>query len=83
MKKSTPHLLAPLMGIGCATFGHDYIVTQKVTNHINEYQCSHCGKEVTDNVTGHLAELNFKTKRINESLALFFQKKTKRITSTL
>ena len=83
MKNSTTNLFSPLMGVGCAAFGHDYIVTKKVTNHINEYQCSHCKREVTDNATGHLAELNFKTRRINQSLALLFQKKRQRITPTL
>ena len=82
MKTTTTNLLSPLVGLGCAAFGHDYIVTQKVTNHINEYQCSHCGKEVTDNVTGHLADLNFKTKKINQSLAMLFQKKRQRMTPT-
>jgi len=83
MKITTTHLLSPLMGIGCATFGHDYIVTKKVTDHINEYQCSHCEREVTDNASGHLAELNLKNRKINESLSRFFQKKKKRLTPTI
>ena len=65
-------------GIVCSTFGHDYLITRKVTDHIKEYRCSHCGKEVTTNFSGNLEELTSKTKQVNTSLALFFEKKMKR-----
>lgn len=67
-----------LFGIICHTFGHSYLVSRKVTNHINEYKCSHCGKEVTDTFTGTIEPLTHKTKMQNSSLAAFFQKKSKR-----
>ena len=58
--------------------GHDYMVTNKITNHINEYECANCGKEVCDNTKGYLEELTLKQREINETLSGFFQKRNKR-----
>jgi hypothetical protein len=30
----------------CQIFGHHYSVSKKVTQHIKEYKCIHCDKEV-------------------------------------
>ena len=68
-----------LLSIVCATFGHDYVVTRKITNHINEYSCCHCGKEVTDNMKGTLEVLTFKIRETNNVLASFYAKKTQKI----
>jgi len=78
MRKNSSTPLFSFSGIVCSTFGHDYLITRKVTDHIKEYRCSHCGKEVTDNFSGSLEVLTTKNKRINTSLALFFEKKMKR-----
>lgn len=67
-----------LSGIVCSTFGHNYVVTRKVTNHINEYRCKQCGKEMTDNFSGSLELLTHKIKEVNSSLASFYKKKSKR-----
>ncbi|MAO08911.1 MAG: hypothetical protein CL596_09390 [Alteromonas sp.] len=67
-----------LSGIVCSTFGHNYVITRKVTNHINEYRCRHCGKEMTDNFSGSLELLTHKIKEVNSSLASFHNKKHKR-----
>ncbi|GHC45683.1 hypothetical protein GCM10008083_05680 [Ulvibacter litoralis] len=64
----------------CTTFGHKYKVTRKVTNHINEYKCSHCGKEVTDNMSGKLEVLTYKIKKVNSTLSVYFQKRSSRVT---
>ncbi|MCB0457848.1 MAG: hypothetical protein KDC91_08900 [Flavobacteriaceae bacterium] len=69
-------------GIVCSTFGHNYLITRKVTEHIKEYRCSHCGKEVTNTFSGNLEALTSKNKQINTSLALFFEKKMKRYYAT-
>ena len=61
---SSPKSKRSLSSLVCATFGHDYIVTRKVTNHINEYRCSHCGREVAENDTGHLEVLTQKLKQL-------------------
>lgn len=65
-----------LSNLICVTIGHHYSVTSKITNHINEYKCSNCGREVTENILGNIEVLTQKQKKINQSVALFFQKKT-------
>lgn len=75
MEKATPHIRLPFMSVICSTIGHDYIVTRKITNHINEYKCASCGKEVSDSYSGKFEELTYKRKEINECLSAFFQKK--------
>lgn len=81
MRRHSPKSSFSLSGIVCSTLGHDYIVTRKVTNHINEYKCTQCGREVTNNYSGYLELLTKKNKRINTSLASFFQKKMRRLSS--
>ncbi|RDK88217.1 hypothetical protein [Marinirhabdus gelatinilytica] len=68
-----------LLSIVCATFGHDYIVSRKITNHINEYTCAHCGKEVTDNMQGTVEILTARIRKANSALASFYIKKTQKI----
>ncbi len=80
MNQPSAHRSYSLSGFVCSAFGHDYIITRKVTNHINEYCCTHCGKEVTEDYNGKLEVLTVKNKEINSSLASFFQKKMKRRT---
>jgi len=75
MKRLSPKSSFSFRRILCFLFGHDYIITNKVTNHINEYKCTHCGKEVTDNASGYLEDLTFTNKKINANLATFYQKK--------
>ena len=78
---SSPKTKRSISSLVCTVFGHDYIVTRKVTNHINEYRCSHCGREVAENDTGHLEVLTQKLKRTNSILATFFQKKNRKIST--
>ncbi|WP_461302273.1 hypothetical protein [Aureisphaera sp.] len=78
MRTESPKHTFTFSGLLCGTLGHDYVVSRKITNHINEYRCTNCGKEVTDNFSGRLESLTFKTKELNTSLANFFQKKMKR-----
>ncbi|MDX1463771.1 MAG: hypothetical protein R3359_11990, partial [Marinirhabdus sp.] len=78
MEKSTTPPFS-LLSIVCATFGHDYVVTRKITDHISEYSCCHCGKEVTDNMKGTLEILTLKIKETNNVLASFYEKKTQKI----
>ncbi len=81
MNSSSPKTSFSLFGVLCATFGHDYIVTRKVTNHINEYKCTHCGREVTDGEGGKLETLTQNIKDVNTNVAAFFQKKMRRIST--
>lgn len=78
---SSPKKPFTLSGLVCLTFGHDYIVTRKVTDHINEYRCSHCGREVSENGNGHLEEITNKVRQANTSLASFFQKKNRKVST--
>lgn len=68
-----------MFGIVCTAFGHDYTITRKVSDHINEYQCSHCGREVTDNMNGTLEELTSKIKGVNTVVATFLKKRSRRL----
>ena len=81
MKTTSPNRTVSIFGFICSAFGHHYVVTKKVTNHINEYKCSHCGKEVTDNAAGYLEVLTYKRKELNKCLSNFFQKKSRRISA--
>ncbi|MDC8002621.1 hypothetical protein POV27_01035 [Aureisphaera galaxeae] len=78
MRTESPKQSFTFSGLLCSTLGHDYVVTRKITNHINEYRCTNCGKEVTDSMTGRLEILTSKTRQLNTSLADFFQKKMRR-----
>lgn len=63
----------------CATLGHNYSISRRVTNHINEYKCSHCGREVTDSASGNVELLTNKLKELNSSLSIFFEKKRRHL----
>lgn len=78
MSNTTTKPLFSLSGIVCSTVGHQFVVTRKITNHINEYRCTKCGCEMTDNDAGKLVSLNNHTKKINSVLATFFEKRTRR-----
>jgi hypothetical protein len=60
----------------CLLFGHKYVITKRVTAHINEYECTCCKKQATVDVQGNLALLTPQLKEINETLAVLHQKKT-------
>jgi len=64
-----------LSSVYCSTFGHNYIISNKVTNYINEYKCKTCGQEVTNSSSGNIELLTFKAKKINACLSEFFKKK--------
>ncbi|GGW58098.1 hypothetical protein DFQ11_101863 [Winogradskyella epiphytica] len=52
----------------CDLFGHNYRVTKKVTNHVSEYTCKCCKKQLTTNSNGTLTELTPKRQEINYAL---------------
>ncbi|MCT8339173.1 hypothetical protein MG296_03830 [Flavobacteriaceae bacterium TK19130] len=65
----------PLQGAYCGLVGHRYRVSQRITHHINEYECCNCGKQITDTFSGKTELLTVKNKQVNEKLAEFFRKK--------
>lgn len=78
MKPTSPKTTFSLSRIVCGTLGHDYMTTRQISNHINEYKCAQCGKEVTNTYNGHLEILTQKTKAANNALASFVEKKMRR-----
>ena len=61
--------------IFCNIFGHHYSVSKRVTSHIKEYKCVHCGKQVTTDVSGNLSTLTPELREINDTLEFIYQKK--------
>lgn len=61
--------------IFCNIFGHHYSVSKKVTGHIKEYKCVHCGREVTTDVDGNLSALTPELQEINETLERLYQRR--------
>lgn len=59
----------------CSIFGHHFTVSKKVTSHIKEYSCVHCGKQVTTDVSGNLSNLTPQLREINDTLAHIYQKR--------
>lgn len=82
MKKPTQNSRNSFFGILCITFGHSYRETHKITDHISEFKCTHCGREVTNNFTGNLETLTEKYRQANASLGMFYKKKMRRIATT-
>lgn len=66
----------------CQLFGHRYIVSKKITKHVNEYQCTQCNKQVTTDAFGRLTVLNAKRKEINTALAAMYSKRKRHKKST-
>jgi transposase-like protein len=64
--------------IYCSFFGHEYIITKKVTYHVNEYKCKHCNSQVTTNGKGGLSPLTPKFKEINTVLERIHSKRINR-----
>lgn len=62
----------------CSIFGHDYQVSKKVTKHVKEYTCKHCGKQLTTTSDGSLVELTPKFREINLILERIYNTKMKR-----
>ena len=75
MKLIPKNTANPLLRASCAIFGHNYLVTRKVSDHIYEYKCSCCGKEVTNNYAGKLEQLTHQNKQANATLSNFLKKK--------
>lgn len=62
----------------CTLFGHHFSVTKKVTSHIKEYSCVHCGQQVTTDVSGNLSLLTPQLREINNTLEAIYRKRLNR-----
>lgn len=67
----------------CSFFGHDYIVSKDITQHVKEYQCKHCKKQMTTSGNGNLIPLTPKFQEINLVLKMIYKKKVRRKTLIL
>ncbi|WP_203256151.1 hypothetical protein [Hyunsoonleella ulvae] len=74
--KSTRNAFLPK--IYCSVFGHNYQVTRKVTQHVKEYTCTHCKKQLTTSSNGNLVELTPKFREINAILERIHQSRVNR-----
>ena len=81
MNSTTQNTAFSLTNVLCNTFGHNYSITRKVTEHINEYQCSHCGREMTDNYSGNVEILTHQIKKVNTTLSTFLQKRKNKLSA--
>lgn len=66
-----------ISGVFCNFFGHHFVVAKKVTQHIKEYKCVHCGKQVTTDERGKLSPLTPKLKEINNTLEDMHQRRNR------
>ncbi len=78
MKKTITPNGHKLTGIFCNIFGHHYVVSKQVTQHIKEYRCIHCQKRVTTNENGKLSVLTPQMQEINQTLEDMYQKRNRR-----
>lgn len=63
----------------CDFFGHNYKMTKKVTNHVKEYTCKCCKKQLTTNSNGKLIELTPKYQDINSALEEIYTRRMRRL----
>lgn len=77
--KTTTQKTAIIPKLYCNIFGHDYEVTRKVTQHVKEYTCCHCKKELTTNSNGNLTELTPKYREINSILERMYSNRILRL----
>ncbi|WP_422106442.1 DUF1660 family phage protein [Winogradskyella sp.] len=63
----------------CELFGHDYEVTKNVTNHVKEYTCKRCKKQLTTDSNGKLTELTPKYRDINSALERIYNNRLMRL----
>jgi len=75
MKKMHTGYGAKFKAFYCGLFGHHYSVTKKITNRIKEYECIHCGKQVSTDVKGNLSKLTPQRRDINRTLENLYSKR--------
>jgi len=67
-----------LTGLFCNFFGHHFVVSKKVTEHIKEYRCLHCQKQVSTDERGQLSTLTPEVKEINNTLEDIYHKRNRK-----
>lgn len=77
MKNKKPLLFSP-GAIICTVFDHKFEVSQNITDHIKEYQCTRCGEEMTDTAQGFMSKLTPRFRETNAYLAEIHQRRCAR-----
>ncbi len=77
MEKTTSTLSASKLY--CDVFGHKYEISKKVTNHVKEYTCKCCKRQLTTNSNGKLIELTPKFQEINSALERVYNRRMMRL----
>ncbi|HET8885768.1 MAG TPA: hypothetical protein VFM70_05375 [Salinimicrobium sp.] len=62
----------------CATFGHRFRTSKKITEFISEYQCANCKEEITINANGTLEKLTPRYRETNAFLAKIHERRNRR-----
>lgn len=57
-----------MKNIYCSIFGHQFVVSKRVTLHVKEYKCRQCNFQMTTDGKGKLTPLTPKFKEINSVL---------------
>ena len=57
-----------MKNIYCSIFGHQFVISKRVTNHVSEYKCKNCNFQMTTDGRGKLTPLTPKYKEINSVL---------------
>lgn len=65
----------------CAVLGHHFRVSNSITAHVHEYQCTCCGQEMTDTANGNVELLTAQFKETNAFLAEVYQRRMQRRSS--
>lgn len=65
----------------CAVLGHHFRVSNSITAHVHEYQCTCCGQEMTDTANGNVELLTPQFKETNAFLAEVYQRRMQRRSS--
>ena len=79
---TTTHLLS-VSKLYCKTFGHNYEVSKRVTEHVKEYTCTRCKHQLTTNSNGKLIELTPNFQEVNQNLDRIYKNRLKRIKKQL
>ncbi|AZQ43039.1 hypothetical protein [Nonlabens ponticola] len=61
-------LFNSLKSIACQITGHKLVVSDHVTDRVQELCCKNCGIQMTTNIYGDIVPLNDRYSRINHSL---------------
>ena len=83
MKTSTHQHGNKISSLFCNVFGHHYVVSKKVTQHIKEYKCIHCQKQVTTDVSGKLSVLTPQMQEINNTLEDMYRKRRTKLVQSV